>query len=93
MKLLSSANDVPSPELLDPLFEAFESYLIHGGFLTAINDMATHGRILPATFSTYSDWIRGDVLKRKKQEHYLFEVLEAIVKKIRDPDYMECPFG
>jgi len=81
MKLLSSANDVPSPELLDPLFEAFESYLIHGGFLTAINDMATHGRILPATFSTYSDWIRGDVLKRKKQEHYLFEVLEAIVKR------------
>jgi uncharacterized protein len=81
INFLLSSEDVPPPELLDALFEAFESYLIHGGFLTAINDMSIHGRVLPATFSTYSDWIRGDVLKRKKQEHYLFEVLEAIVKR------------
>ena len=66
---------------LDRLYEEFELYLIHGGFLTAINDMAKHRRIMPATFSTYSDWIRGDVLKRGKQEHYLREVLEAIVKR------------
>lgn len=81
MALLSSLDDLPPSELLDPLFDLFNRYLFHGGFLTAINDMAIHGRILPATFSTYSDWIRGDVLKRKKQEHYLFEVLEAIVKR------------
>jgi predicted AAA+ superfamily ATPase len=66
---------------LDRLYEEFELYLIHGGFLTAINDMARHKRIMPATFSTYSDWIRGDVLKRGKREHYLHEVLEAIVKR------------
>ena len=62
------------------LLEEFLAYLVHGGFLTAINDMARHDRILPATFATYSDWIRGDVLKRGKQEHYLSEVLAAIVR-------------
>ena len=62
------------------LLEEFLAYLVHGGFLTAINDMARHDRILPATFATYSDWIRGDMLKRGKQEHYLGEVLAAIVR-------------
>ena len=62
------------------LHEEFMAYLIHGGFLTAINDMALHDRVLPATFATYSDWIRGDILKRGKQEHYLREVLQAIVR-------------
>jgi len=77
---LLSSKTVPTISLLDRLFEEFELYLIHGGFLTAINDMEKHKRIMPATFFTYSDWIRGDVLKRGKQEHYLREVLEAIVK-------------
>ena len=71
----------PTTSSIDRLYEEFELYLIHGGFLTAINDMASHKRIMPATFSTYSDWIRGDVLKRGKQEHYLREILEAIVKR------------
>jgi hypothetical protein len=70
----------PSESLLDIFYEEFEQYLIHGGYLTAINDMAGHGSILPATLATYSDWIRGDVLKRGKQEHYLRQILEAIVK-------------
>jgi uncharacterized protein len=29
-----------TPELIDELFESFEEYLAHGGYLTAINDMA-----------------------------------------------------
>lgn len=79
--LMMTPKELPSDELLDRLFEEFDRYLMHGGFLTAINDMAIHQRILPATFSTYSDWIRGDVLKRNRQEHYLLEILEAIVKR------------
>jgi len=75
---LMSPNTEPTIPVLDRLYEEFELYLVHGGFLTAINDTARHKRIMPATFSTYSDWIRGDVLKR---EHYLREVLEAIVKR------------
>ena len=70
----------PLPEETERvLLEEFLAYLAHGGFLTAINDMARHQRILPATFATYSDWIGGDMLKRGKQEHYLGEVLAAIV--------------
>jgi uncharacterized protein len=71
----------PVTSSIDKLYEEFDLYLIHGGFLTAINDMAKHERILSPTFSTYSDWIRGDVLKRGKQEHYLREVLEAMIKR------------
>ncbi len=71
----------PSTALMDRLFIEFETYLFHGGFLTAINDFAQHQRILPATFATYSDWIRGDVLKRNKREIYLLEILGAIIRR------------
>ena len=81
IQLLLDLDKTPPVELLDLLFEEFEIYLVHGGFLTAINDMALYGRILPATFSTYSDWIRRDVLKRNKREHFLQEILEAIIKR------------
>ena len=63
------------------LFSAFDEYLSHGGFLTAINDIAANGHILPATLRTYSDWIRGDMLKRGKQEHYLREIIMAVIKR------------
>ena len=66
---------------VDFVYAAFDRYLLHGGYLTAINDLAQYGVILPSTFATYSDWIRGDVLKRGKQETYLREVLSAIVKR------------
>ena len=79
-KKLAYADLSQQNETEQMLREAFMAYLIHGGFLTAINDMALHGQILPATFATYSDWIRGDILKRGKQEHYLREVLQAIVR-------------
>ena len=72
--------DFPCPDAVRGLFEAFELYLRHGGYLTAINDIARAGVVLPATFATYSDWIRGDVLKRGKQEHYLNEIFEAVFK-------------
>lgn len=68
-------------QLIDRLFEEFHAYLAHGGFLTAINDLARSGRILPATFATYSDWIRGDFLKRNKKEAYLQEVIAAIIRR------------
>lgn len=50
-------------------------------YLTAINDTAEHGTILPRTLNTYSDWIRGDMTKRGKQEQYLREILAAIIKR------------
>jgi predicted AAA+ superfamily ATPase len=71
----------PDNEIMDVIFDAFDEYLIHGGFLTAINALAEYDYIPNSTFSTYSDWIRGDVLKRGKQERYLREVLGAIFKR------------
>ncbi len=71
-----------SKDLINILYKEFEKYLVHGGFLTAINDMAVHNRILSATFATYSDWIRGDMLKRNKQEHNLRDLLFGIIKRI-----------
>lgn len=63
------------------LFEELRNYLIHGGYLTAINDYACHGNILNATLMTYADWIRGDMQKRGKQGHYLKEIISAILKR------------
>lgn len=80
VNLLRSPGRKKSGKLVERLFDEFERYLVHGGFLTAMNDLERHQCILPSTFSTYSDWIRGDVLKRQRQEHYLKEILSAIVK-------------
>ena len=71
-----------SKNFMDILYDEFENFLAHGGFLTAINDMAKHNRILPATFATYSDWIRGDMLKRNRQEHNLKDILSGVIKRI-----------
>ena len=69
------------PAAVDAVYAAFDRYLLHGGYLTAINDLAGDGTIRPSTLATYSDWIRGDMLKRGKQEPYLREVLDAIVTR------------
>ena len=58
----------------------FEEYLLHGGYLTAISDWMRFGKIETATFRTYADWLRGDILKHNKQEKYLFEVLRGILR-------------
>ena len=60
-----------------------EAALYHqtGGYLTAINDVAGGGEVAPATLRTYSDWVRGDVLKLRRQESFLREVLEAITRR------------
>ena len=78
---LLAATTPLAPDLVGLLLEAFDTYLAHGGFLRAINDLARHQRILPATLAVYSDWIRGDMGKRGKQEPYLREVLGAILKR------------
>jgi predicted AAA+ superfamily ATPase len=71
----------PTGDTMDILFEEFDLYLAHGGYLTAINNYAREGSIRPATLSTYQEWVRGDVLKRGKQENYLREVLSAVVNR------------
>lgn len=69
--------ETKEPALLN---NALIDYLRHGGYLMAINDLARYGRILPSTLNVYVTWLRGDILKRGKREHYLKEILAAIVK-------------
>ncbi len=66
LNFIKTSDVEPATVQITRLLEALENYLAHGGFLTAINDIARHQYILPATFTTYSDWIRGDILKRNK---------------------------
>ncbi len=58
----------------------FEEYLLHGGYLTAISDWMRLGKIATATYRTYADWLRGDILKHNKQEKYLLELLRGILR-------------
>lgn len=70
----------PEGKLADnQLFFLFQDYLQCGGYLRAINDLAQHGKIMPATFLTYEQWVRGDFLKRAKSEEYLLSVLRALI--------------
>lgn len=74
---ITSKDDVP----IELLYQEFQAYLVHGGFMTAINDIAQHNAILASTLTTYSDWIRGDILKRGKHERYLREIILSVFKR------------
>ena len=74
-------DSTPDDEVMKTLYKEFENYQKHGGYLTAINDIARDGEVNIATLKTHSDWIRGDVLKRDKSERYLKEIINAIIKR------------
>lgn len=50
------------------LQQLFQDYLICGGYLRAINDLAKNHEISEATFLTYEQWIRSDFMKQGKSE-------------------------
>ncbi|MCP4602899.1 MAG: ATP-binding protein [Proteobacteria bacterium] len=62
----------------DDLLQTFEAYLSGGGMLRAINDIARHGAVREATFTTFEQWIRGDATRRGKKTRLLEEVLAAV---------------
>src|SRR3990167_11143813 len=68
-----------SAPTLKQLSDYFSNYLQCGGYLRAINDFALHGKVLPATFLTYEQWIRGDFLKHNKREDILLSLLHALL--------------
>ena len=71
-----------SPAGWERIDKAIEEYLLHGGFLTAINDHASQNSISPSTLATYSDWIRGDAIKRGKNETFLREIFAAMLSTL-----------
>jgi predicted AAA+ superfamily ATPase len=74
--------DAPPDDVFRAMQDEFRSYLFHGGYMTAINEMAKGHAIPLSTLDVYSDWIRGDVLKRGKSEQYLREILQSIITRI-----------
>lgn len=64
---------------VDELFLLFQQYLQCGGFLRAINELHTGGEISAATYATFEQWIRGDCLKRRKNEVHLLALLHALL--------------
>jgi predicted AAA+ superfamily ATPase len=83
--LMDSRRDGVTAAVQSVLTDEFDRYLMHGGYLRAINDLAESGMIGSSTFGTYCDWIRGDMLKRDKQERYLREIAGAIVRRYGTP--------
>lgn len=77
--LLLESNDEPNNIDNITLQNHFQQYLLCGGYLKAINDLAQSGEVLPATFRTYQQWIRGDVMKQGKNEKSLLAILQALV--------------
>lgn len=67
---------------LKRLYELFDGYILTGGFMPAINDYARNRCILEATYKTYIQWVVGDILRRKKQEHYLREIITALFPRL-----------
>lgn len=65
---------------IEELRKLFEQYLQCGGYLRAINDLGETGSISSATFMTYEQWIRGDFLKRGKNEDTLLALLRALLE-------------
>ncbi len=81
VKELAHGGDV-SDALATELRTIFERYLVTGGYLTAVNSLHANDAIDPATYAVYAEWIRGDVARRGKQEHYLRDVLSAIIRRM-----------
>jgi predicted AAA+ superfamily ATPase len=67
-------------EKISDLFNLFSNYLSCGGYLRAINDLHQKGRVTPATYATFEQWIRGDFIKRGRTEANLLSVLKALVE-------------
>lgn len=80
LKLKNKFPSCYSPEIINDLYLEFNQYLIHGGFLSAINEFAAEQTITLATLTIYSDWIRGDMLKHNKKEPFLKEIISEIIK-------------
>lgn len=75
------AAPVAASAFVDALEAELRDYHLTGGFLPAINELASKGTITAATFRTYADWIRGDILRLDRNEHYLREVLTGVHRR------------
>ncbi|MBA3661157.1 MAG: ATP-binding protein [Gammaproteobacteria bacterium] len=67
------------------LLEEFNQYLLHGGNLNAINDMAKSGKILDTTLKNYMHRLKKLILKHGRHENFLQEIFDAMIKHYDSP--------
>ncbi len=87
--LSTLCDSIQSPPLITPnplyssthseLMLLLQQYLTHGGYLPAIANLWQEKTILAGTLRTYIEWIIGDMLKFKKTEKQVFEMLKGIL--------------
>ena len=70
---------------LDPLFER---YVLAGGFLSAMNDVARHHQVLSETFQTYREAVAGEFTRAGLRETYLRELVDWLAHHLgQELDY------
>jgi predicted AAA+ superfamily ATPase len=65
--------------------QAFEEYLLCGGFPLSILGLRKGGEIEPSIYHTYLQALLGDMTKAGKTESYLREIAQAILQKRHEP--------
>ncbi len=63
----------------------FNKYLITGGFPLTINEFLTSGKIPDYVYDLYSSRIIGDIVKWRKQEKILKQVMRAAIQRQGTP--------
>jgi len=70
---------------IEPLLER---YLLTGGFLTALNDVARENQILPETFEAYREALAGEFTRAGMRETYLRELIDWLSQHLgQEVDY------
>lgn len=67
------------------LFDEFNQYLIHGGFLHVINEVAVHKQVTDKTLYDFADWMIGTLIDTGRQEAYVREIFTALLKHYHYP--------
>ena len=66
------------------LITAFQDYLKIGGFPRSIREFLKYGRIIEAN-KIYLDWLKSDILKAKKSQKLVKEILSYIIRARLSP--------
>lgn len=65
-----------------------ERYLLVGGFLSALNDMARHGAVLAETYQSHREAIAGEFTRAGLREAYLRELIDWLARHLgQELDY------
>lgn len=59
-----------------------DNFLLTGGFIQAVNDFATNGKIGIDIYQQYLSWVLGDLAKLGRKESYSRQIFEQVIKSI-----------